>query len=93
MKKIDDGNTLREYLGRLSRVQQAQYAADCGTTVGYLRKHLCKRTRMDVSLVARLVAHSGGQVSFDALRPDVGWDDLRRLLVRTQLRRSTVAEE
>ena len=92
MKRIDDGNTLRLYLSRLSRVQQEQYAAACGTTVNYLRKHLCRRTRMDVPLMARLVAQSQGRVTFDSLRADVDWDEVRRLLTRAQARRSSARD-
>lgn len=78
MKRINDGHPLREFLASMPNDRRERYARECGTTVNYLRKYLSKRTKLDVSLVAKLVAHSQGRVTFDALREDVDWDQVRK---------------
>ena len=80
MKVIDDGNELREFLGRCSVAEQERFAHDCGTTLNYLRKHLSKRTKMDVTLAARVAHQSRRVVPLSTLRPDVDWDLVRRLI-------------
>lgn len=64
-------DTLRAYLGTLSVSQQRAYALRCGTTLGYLRKALCTRPRLDGALVRRLDENSHGAVSRRELRPDI----------------------
>ena len=64
-------NTLRAYLATLSVSEKADYAKRAGTTIGYLRKALCKRHRFDGALARRLDEESGGLVSRHELRPDV----------------------
>ncbi|MDR3445962.1 YdaS family helix-turn-helix protein [Dyella sp.] len=63
--------TLRAYLSTLSTIDQAAYAKQCGTTIGYLRKALSTKPRLDGALVRRLDEESGGQVSRQDLRPDI----------------------
>lgn len=64
-------DTLRTYLGTLAPDDQAAFAVRAGTTIGYLRKALSKRTRFDGALARRLDEQSGGQVSRSELRPDI----------------------
>ncbi|AIC13964.1 hypothetical protein P303_08960 [Xylella fastidiosa MUL0034] len=63
--------TLRTYLTTLSPTEQAHYARKANTTIGYLRKALCKGQRFDGALARRLDEASGGRVSRYDLRPDV----------------------
>lgn len=64
-------DTLRTYLGTLAPDEQAAFAVKAGTTIGYLRKALSKRTRFDGALARRLDEQSGGEVSRSDLRPDI----------------------
>lgn len=67
--------TLRTYLSTLSPTDQAEYAVRAGTTIGYLRKALSIKPRLDGALARRLDEESGGAVSRYDLRPDVfGFD-------------------
>jgi hypothetical protein len=63
--------TLRTYLATLVPADQAAYALRCGTTIGYLRKALSTKPRLDGAMVRRLDEESGGIVSRYELRPDV----------------------
>lgn len=62
---------LRKYLATLSPSDQAAYAKRCGTTIGYLRKALSTKPRLDGALVRKLDEESGGNVSRYDLRSDV----------------------
>jgi hypothetical protein len=64
-------NSLRTYLATLSKADQAAYATRCGTTIGYLRKALSTKPRLDGALVRRLWEESGGVVVREELRPDI----------------------
>ncbi len=70
-------DSLRTYLNKLPKDQQQDFALRCGTTVGYLRKALSTNQRIGVELSIHLARESGGEVSFDALRPDVDWQYVR----------------
>lgn len=63
--------TLRAYLATLSPAEQADYAKRAGTTIGYLRKALSTKPRLDGGLVRLLWEHSGGRVSREELRGDI----------------------
>jgi hypothetical protein len=63
--------TLRAYLATLAPPDQAAYARRCGTTIGYLRKALSTRPRLDGALVRRLAEESGEAVSRTELRDDI----------------------
>lgn len=67
---------LRDYLNSLDRDAQAQYAARCGTSVGYLRKAISMRHRIDGALARALDVESGSVVSRADLRPDI-WPELK----------------
>lgn len=64
---------LRAHLRTLDVREQVEFAKNCGTTLGYLRKFLSRGGRMDVSTVSRLVANSHGKIPADELRADVNW--------------------
>lgn len=66
---------LRTYLNSLKPLHQADYAARCGTTVGYLRKAICIGQEFDGALARLLDEESDGQVSKAELRPDI-WPEL-----------------
>lgn len=83
MTRKNDGHPLREFLGSMTMIEQEAYARRCGTTAGYLRKYLSKRTKPDVRLVTELVRNSGGKVPFSAIRPDVDWGVVRALIPAT----------
>lgn len=63
--------TLRAYLATLSPTEQSDYATRAGTTIGYLRKALSTKPRLDGALARRLDEESAGAVSRHDLRPDV----------------------
>lgn len=64
-------DALRAYLATLKPADQAAYALRCGTTIGYLRKAICTRPRLDGALARRLDEESSGAVPKESLRPDV----------------------
>lgn len=68
-------DTLRAYLNSLVPADQSAYAKRCGTTIGYLRKALSKKPKMDGALCRRLEENSNGAVSRANLRPDI-WPEL-----------------
>lgn len=63
--------TLRRYLATLTPVDQAAYAKRCGTSIGYLRKALSTKPRLDGALVRRLDEESDGAVDRCELRADI----------------------
>lgn len=63
--------TLRTYLATLTPDDQAAYAKRCGTTIGYLRKALSTKPRLDGALVRQLDEESNGKVSRHDLRADI----------------------
>lgn len=63
--------SLRAYLATIPPAEQAAYALRCGTTIGYLRKALSTRPRLDGALAKRLDEESAGAVSRAELRPDI----------------------
>lgn len=68
--------TLRNYLNSLPLEDQAAYALRCGTTIGYLRKAISKKHRLDGALARRLDIESCGLVSRSELRSDI-WPELK----------------
>lgn len=68
--------SLRDYLNSLTREQQTQYAARCGTSVGYLRKAISMRHRIDGALARMLDVESNSIVRRADLRPDI-WPELK----------------
>ena len=64
-------NSLRAYLATLPPDDQSAYAIRCGTTIGYLRKALSTKPKLDGALVRLLWQESGGAVVREELRPDI----------------------
>ncbi|SHM05206.1 hypothetical protein SAMN05216428_11281 [Nitrosospira sp. Nsp11] len=62
--------TLRTYLKSLSRVERAEFALRCGTTIGYLQKAACANDRLGETLVIALERESGGALTVAELLPD-----------------------
>lgn len=69
--------TLQTYLNGLPVAEQEQFAARCGTTIGYLRKQLSSGGRFGESLAIAIDRESCGAVTVEELRPDVDWAYLR----------------
>jgi hypothetical protein len=63
--------TLRAYLKTLDPSEQDAYATRCGTSIGYLRKALSTKPKLDGATVRRLWDHSHGKVSRHELRGDI----------------------
>lgn len=71
----NDYPKLRAFLRAMpTQADQERFAAKCGTTLNYLRKAMSKGSKMDVSLVERIVAESAFAVPAEELRPDVKWE-------------------
>lgn len=68
--------TLRHYLNSLPAEEQHRFASRCQTTVGYLRKAISKRHRLDGALARMLDDESGHAVNKAELRPDI-WPELK----------------
>lgn len=64
-------DTLRTYLNSLPIAEQGDFARRSGTSIGYLRKALSVKPRIDAALARRLDEESRGAVSRYELRPDV----------------------
>jgi hypothetical protein len=66
-------NALRTYLRTLTPEKQREYAARCGTSIGYLRNLLSLKPppRVDGLLCRRLEEESEGAVPRESLRPDI----------------------
>ncbi|MDM0011971.1 YdaS family helix-turn-helix protein [Variovorax sp. J22P168] len=63
-------NDLRRYLNSMSTFAQADFARDCGTSVGYLRKALSKGQRLSEGLCIDIERATAGEVTCEHLRPD-----------------------
>lgn len=68
---------LLAYLNSISPTQQAEFAKRCGTSVGYLRKAVCKGQQLGEALCIKLERESARAVTCEELRPDVDWAYLR----------------
>jgi DNA-binding transcriptional regulator YdaS (Cro superfamily) len=68
---------LLTYLNGLQPPEQADFAARCGTTVGYLRKTCSTRQRLGEGLCINIERESSGVVRCETIRPDVDWAYLR----------------
>jgi DNA-binding transcriptional regulator YdaS (Cro superfamily) len=68
---------LRAYLNSIPIAEQREFAARCGTTLGYMRKAITKRQRFDARLCVSVDRESKGLVPVEETRPDVDWAYLR----------------
>ena len=73
---------LRAYLNSLAADAQRDFAARCGTTLGYLRKAISAGQQLGESLCINIDCESGGVVCCEDLRPDVNWAHLRNSVAR-----------
>lgn len=62
-------NELRLYLNSLSPDEQKDFAAQCGTTIGYLRKALSKNHELGAALCVLIERASSGAVTRRHLHP------------------------
>jgi DNA-binding transcriptional regulator YdaS (Cro superfamily) len=70
-------NTLLAYLNSLQPDARDLFAANCGTSVGYLRKACSIGQKIGADLCIEIERESAGQVRVEDLRPDVDWAYLR----------------
>ncbi len=70
-------NPVLKYLNSLPVLEQAAFAARCGTSVGYLRKACSKKQRLGESLCINLERESGRVLTVEQLRPDADWAYVR----------------
>lgn len=74
------------YLNGLSKLEQADFAQRCGTTVGYLRKACSKGEQLREKVCALVETHSAGAVKRAELRPEDWmdiWPELRAVPANT----------
>lgn len=68
---------LRDYLNGMSLPAQTAFAGRCGTTIGYLRKAISARAKLDGRTCIAIERESGGSVTCEDIRPDADWGYLR----------------
>lgn len=69
--------SLRKYLNSLTPAEQADFAAACGTSVGYLRKAISIGQQLGESLAISIERESERAITVEELRPDVDWAVIR----------------
>jgi DNA-binding transcriptional regulator YdaS (Cro superfamily) len=69
---------LLHYINSLSTEQQEDFAARCGTSIGYIRKGISTGQQFGEKLCINFDRESGGAVRVDDLRPDVDWAHVRK---------------
>lgn len=62
-------NELRLYLNSLSQDEQKDFASQCGTSIGYLRKALSKNHELGAALCVLIEKASSGAVTRKHLHP------------------------
>lgn len=65
------------YINTLSVDEQNDFAARCGTTIGYMRLIAYGVRKCREALAINIDRESGGAVKMRSLRPDVDWDYVR----------------
>jgi DNA-binding transcriptional regulator YdaS (Cro superfamily) len=68
---------LRDYLNQLSTRDQAHFAWQCGTTIGYLRRRVSDGGTIGAAIAIAIDRVSAGKVQFEDVRPDVDIAHLR----------------
>ncbi len=68
---------LRAYLNAMHLQAQIDFAARCGTTIGYLRKAISAGQAIGEKLCISIERESNGAVRCEDLRQDVDWGYLR----------------
>lgn len=77
--------SLRNYLNSLTVAEQTAYAKRCGTSIGYLRKVLSVKQKLEGAVCVLLDENSGGAVPRSELRPDI-WPNKTPALLRKRRR-------
>lgn len=69
---------LKQYLNKLSKQEQVDFAIRCNTSVNYLRKAISKNTRLSAELCVLIEQQSGRFVTRQDLIPDwkARWPEL-----------------
>lgn len=73
-------NELRSYLNSLSLDEQRDFACQCGTSIGYLRKAISKNQALGAALSVRIETKSTGSVTRQHLHPETWksiWPELK----------------
>lgn len=70
-------DTLLAYLNKLQPDSRELFAANCGTSVGYLRKACSISQKLGADLCIEIERESAGAVRVEDMRPDVDWAYLR----------------
>lgn len=81
MGTIEVMEKLRTYLNSLPTPEQEAFANRCGTSIGYLRKAISKKHRVDAKLCIAFERESLGIIRCEDVRPDADWPVLRRSAV------------
>ena len=69
---------LKLLLRTMTADEQKQFAVNCGTTIGYLRKRISDRTaNLGEKICIEIEHNSNGIVRCEDLRPDVNWSVIR----------------
>lgn len=70
---------LRAYLKTLNTEQQIDFAARCGTTIGYLRKAMSKGAQFKTDLAINIERESDRAVTVEHLIPSADWEFIREI--------------
>lgn len=70
--------TLREYLLAIGQKEAEKVAADCGTSLAYLRQLAGNHRRCGEALAVEIEKATRGAVRVESLRPDIDWVYLAR---------------
>ncbi|MDN6857254.1 YdaS family helix-turn-helix protein [Pseudomonas sp. CAN2814] len=69
--------TLLEFLKALGGDELQAFAESCSTSVGQLKQVAYGHRRANAQLAIAIDRHTSGQVSCEAVRPDIDWQYLR----------------
>ena len=64
---------LHTYLKKLNKSERDSFAANCKTTIGYLRKAISKGQRLGEALAVNIEFFSQAEVPCEVTRPDITW--------------------
>jgi DNA-binding transcriptional regulator YdaS (Cro superfamily) len=70
-------NTLRQFLKQLTPDEQVEFARQCGTSIGYIRKAMSINQRFSAELCIQFEQFSQGEIRCEDLRPDINWAVIR----------------
>lgn len=70
--------TLLDYIKGLDKEQLEAFAAGCETSVGQIKQVAYENRRASAALAIAIDRMTTGEVSCEALRPDIDWQYLRQ---------------